>query len=191
MDIVVVANLINLIGVLSLLASHTLISLASPKKGFVLSFLGGLLVSTGSYLLGSIPIVILNLLWMLISIYGFLHFEKKANQSKKYIDSIFFGVFLILSAFVLFFFMESRDINLLAYYTTFIYVTSYFLFASGFIRKESYLLYCIIGFFLVIPHLADKMQYAIFLNEGYGFIVSFLGLYKSYRIRKSENKSLA
>lgn len=189
LNLVIIANIINGIGVLSLLASHTFISLSSPKKGFILSFLGGTCVSYGSYLLESYPIVILNILWMLISVYGFYNQDKKDKNETNYkCKTLFYVLTLTTSALLCYFFLVDSNIHLLAYYTTFIYVSVYFLFAAGWVSKESYLFWCLTGFFLVLPHLFDKMQYAIFLNEGYGAIVSVLGLLKSYKNKKMHKK---
>lgn len=75
-DIVLIANTINLVGVVLLLTSHTFIGLSDAKKGFLISVFGGLFVSFGSYLLQSYPIIILNIFWIAISIYGFINHHK-------------------------------------------------------------------------------------------------------------------
>lgn len=183
---ILLANIINLIGVLLLLASHTMIGLSDKKKGFVLSFFGGVFVSLGSYILNSYPIVLLNIIWIMISIYGYFNVGKKSNIL--YCRKVFI-LFSFLTIGIFGIYLQTKNIDLLAYYTTFIYISVYFLFASGRVGKESYLFWCLIGFFLVLPHLFDKMQYAIFLNEGYGAIISILGLLKSYK--KKDNKKVS
>lgn len=179
LNIVIIANLINLVGVILLLTSHTFIGLSNVKKGFALSIFGGLFVATGSYLLGSYPIIILNAFWILISIYGYITHDKKPDNDK-YKDKLIAIFLSITSILAVGLYFVYQNIDLLAYYTTFLYIFIYFMFASHYVKKESYLFWCLVGFFFVFPHLFEKMQYSVFLNEGYGAIISCIGLYKSY-----------
>ena len=75
--------------------------------------------------------------------------------------------------------------DLFAYFTTFIYISSYFLFAAKYIKKESYLLFSAAGYLFVVFHLIEKMQYVVLLNETYGFFVSLFGIYLYYKNKEN------
>lgn len=184
-DMVFIANAINFIGVLCLIISHTFISLSSVKKGFVISSLGGFFVSIGSFLLGSYPVVLLNILWIAISAYGYFSHSKNKEVNSRLQNKDKFvnlGYFIIASLILLCFWGND---NILAYFTTFLYVSTYFLFASKIIKKETYLLWCAVGFIFIFPHLIDKMQYSVLINETYGFIVSIIGIYKTFKNKQT------
>lgn len=71
MDFVYLGNGINLIGVALLLISHTIISLKDDRRAFLFGFFGGCFIATGSYLLESYPVLILNIFWSLFSLLGY------------------------------------------------------------------------------------------------------------------------
>lgn len=180
-NVVVLANTINFIGVLLLLGSHTVISLSGSKLGFILSALGGIIVASGSYLLGSYPIVFLNVVWLVISFVG-LHNHGKEKTYSKIKEKDFYLTFALLSSVIVIAYTYLKNLDLLAYYASFLYIASYGLFAAKRIEKDVYLTCCFIGFFFILPHLIEKQQYSVMINEGYGAVVSLLGILKAKKI---------
>jgi len=180
-NIIFLANSINVVGVVLLLMSYYFISNANEKKGFLSSIYAGIIISIGSYLLDSYPVLFLNLVWSVISYYGYVTFDDKKNLNRKYIDKKIFILLFIISIIILSIFFFNRSADMLAYYISFLYIFIYCLLASNFVKKESYLLWTVIGFFFLMPHLLEKMQYIIFINEICILIISFVGLYKSYK----------
>lgn len=180
-NLIFLANLINLVGVVFLLLSHTFISVINIKKGFLFSLFGGFFVSIGSIMLESYPIFILNVLWLIISIYGYLNQDKKKNKKKNKLDIKMIYVYLFILIILVPVKLYYNVNDLFAYFTTFIYISSYFIFALNYIKKESYLLFSAVGYLFIVFHLIEKMQYVVLLNETYGFIVSLLGLYLYYK----------
>lgn len=184
MNYILIANLINAVGVILLIYGHYKISKEHNKNGFIISGLGSLFVSAGSFLLGSIPIVFLNLIWFFISINGFLSNDKKSGDFKNrngYIFIFLVAFVLIFSAFL----TIEKQFDHLAWFTTSIYVVFYFLFANKQINLEKYLFICMIGFLILIPHLILHFSYAVLINEIIGFIISLNYFIIKYRKRRA------
>lgn len=183
MDIIL-ANIINLIGVIVLIFWHTYISLHDVRKWFLLSIVWAFFLIIGSLMLSSMPVVLLNVLWIGVSLYWYFNYSKKEDDYIKNISNKSqFIAYIFLTIIVLILYSIYRNFDILAYYTTFLYVSCFYLFASHKISKEAYLFWCLIGFFLLVPHLFVKMQYSIFINETYWAIISFLWIMKNVKIK--------
>lgn len=175
-NIIFFLNLLSLFGVIFLLIGHFYIS-NENKIGFLISSLGSSLVAISSYFLESYPVVFLNIVWFFISIYGFLNY----NHSKSYnfikIKKIYFNFFIFFSIIFCLFFYNIFD---LAWITTIIYITFYFLLSIKKITIHYYLFICIIGFLISIPHLIYYQSYSVLLNEFIAASISFYNLFNQY-----------
>lgn len=182
MDIVI-ANIINGVGVFLLIMAHAFLSLSNSKYNFIISALGCFLVIIGSVILESYPIVVLNFLWMVISIYAF--FDKKIlpkSINKKYLFLLYLSFLLgLISVLCHFLNIKIELINfesIAAYQTTFIYLFAYVLFVEKIIIKKEYLIWTTLGFFILFPHLMYNFQYSVLFNEVIGAIIGILGIIK-------------
>ena len=71
MDIILFANVFNAFGVFFGLAAHAYISFSKHEKvGHGLYVISCSLIIVGSFLLSSWPVVVLNIGWMMIAIFG-------------------------------------------------------------------------------------------------------------------------
>jgi hypothetical protein len=179
MDTILIANIINGLGVTFLIVSHTIIGLSASRMGFLMSSIGASAVAGGSLLIISYPVAILNVIWLCISIYGYLGFDKlKDTASFKSID-IPVSILLTLLGLVviLLLYLGTIEAEDLAYYTAAIYIVTYFMFAAKKISKLTYLAWGLIGFALMLPHLIIKIQVAVLISESYSACVSAMGIY--------------
>lgn len=133
---VILSNVLNFFGILFLIAGHYLVS-KENKNGFIFSAFGALIISVGSYLLQSYPVILLNILWFMISIYAFLNHKVEKNEKLiKRNKKIILNIILALSIFIVFI---KYGIDKLAWITTSIYIFSYFLYSRKNITLNYYL----------------------------------------------------
>lgn len=183
---IIIANIINFIGVAFLLIGHFFVS-KEDKIGFLLSFIGAVFVSIGSFILESYPIVVLDLIWAILSIYGFISYHKNKELFNNFINVGISSLFLLFSITIVFFVWGS---SMLAWMTTFIYSCSYYLLSSGRISIHYYLFVCIIGFIISIPHLIEVQSYSVFINEVIAAFISFYKLFNDKKHKLYQVKSL-
>lgn len=179
-----IANLVNLVGVILLVMSHTILSVSESKSTYILSILGGTIVIVGSLILKSYPPVVLNVFWVLISILGLLKRESLTNEKPKRPKVTLLFILLIPIIILLlgyFYLVEIEFVDLISMATAFIYSAAYLSLTLNLISKKNYLLLCLLGFVLFIPHLIDKLQLTLLVNEIYGAAVAFFGIVKIHR----------
>lgn len=189
MDIqnIILFNIISAIGVGLLILSHAFISVSNVKRGFLIAAMGSFFVSVASFLLKSYPVLVLNIIWCGISIYGYFHHDKK--ETHKHVSKYNYGIavlFLVSSLVSVWFYLDSKNYDFLAYNCTFIYLLSYFLFSKKYITKTWYLFCCVAGYFFVMPHLLLKFQYSVLLNESVWAIIWMIGIAKII-MKKDDN----
>lgn len=163
-----------------------MLSLADTNKNFMVSALGCLLVMIGSIMLESYPVIFLNLIWTIISL--FAYFDKQLlpeHLSKKFLSLLYISFSVgIVSVILHFTKFEIFDFqNIAAYQTMFIYVFAYSLFVSKVIDKRQYLIWTTLGLFILFPHLILHFQYSVLFNEIFGAVVGILGI---IRLTKKE-----
>ena len=186
-------NIISAIWVLLLILWHTYISISNIKKWFWFAATWSLIVAISSYFLESYPIVLLNIIWFIISIYWFLGYEK-SNNIKNTIKYKLWITWLItiISSIAIYIYFQTNNNDYLAYNCTFIYIFTYFLFSLKFISKKTYLFWWIIWYFFIILHLFEKFQYSVLVNETIWVIIWLTWLTKIYLNNtyklKSKNK---
>lgn len=61
---------------------------------------------------------------------------------------------------------------------------AYLLFSVSALSKLDYLLWCSLGFLLIFPHLMEKDQFAVSINEIYGFVIGIVGIIKIIKEKK-------
>ncbi len=128
----------------------------------------------------SYPVVVLNVFWSLISILGYFGVKL---ESKKSFSPIVFNI-LITIVSVSMIILMNKNVDSLSFTTTFIYVAAYLLFSVSALSKLDYLLWCSIGFLLIFPHLIEKEQFAVSINEIYGFVIGIVGIIKIIKEKK-------
>jgi len=179
---VLLANGINLIGVALLIASHTILSISESKSTYILSIIGGSIIITGSLILKSYPPVALNVFWVLISILGLLKKDSVSiSQFRDYQKHTVIFIVITSSVFLLIsniYLVNLSFVDSISIATTFIYSAGYLSLIIGLISKRMYLNFCLVGFVLFVPHLVDKMQLTLLVNEFYGAIIAFFGVWK-------------
>lgn len=170
---IILSNVLNFFGILFLIAGHYLVS-KENKNGFIFSAFGALIISFGSYLLQSYPVILLNILWFMISIYAFLNHKVEKNEKLiKRNKKIILNIILALSIFIVFI---KYGIDKLAWITTSIYIFSYFLYSRKNITLNYYLALGVIGFVIIIPHLLIKESYSVLMNETVNALISIKAL---------------
>ena len=191
LKLILLYNFISAIGVLLLIFWHTYISVSNIKKGFLFATIWSFLVAIVSYFLQSYPVMLLNIIWSIISVYWFFHYEKskQMRDTKKYRGWIF-SILVAISWLFIFIYLKTNNNDYLAYNCTFIYLFTYFLFSLKFISKRWYLFWGIIWYFFVIFHLFDKFQYSVLINETIWVIIWLTGLTKIYLENKNNFISL-
>lgn len=184
MDIII-GNSINFIGVAMLLISHTIISLKNSQSAFLFGFFGGLFIATGSWFLGSYPIITLNIFWAFISLLGYYELDPTKNMT--FLKRVNVNYIIVLVSIMLFWLL-GQSFETLAYITTFIYLMAYFAFSTNTLKKLDYLVWCSFGFLMLIPHLVDKNHFSVSINEIYGFVIGLIGINKILKENKESKK---
>lgn len=175
---VLLANAINGVGVVGLIVSHFLVARSQMKRGFIFSLAGGALVATGSALLLSWPVVVLNVAWALIALIGFL--KAKPSESHQSKPSSKLSLSLIF-AYTLIFFYYGTFIQYLGHesggwYATAFYLSGFLLLSMNLIQSRHYLYICLLGFFMLFPHLFVTQNYAVLTNETIGALIGIWGI---------------
>lgn len=172
MDTLFYGNAINLVGVLFLALSNAAIAFRSEvASGFRLAAVGGMLVALGSLLLGSYPVVILNVLWMMIGLVGTKHIQMPSFAVHPNVVGVLTTLIgATLAAF--------GNLTAAAYATTVLYLLGFFLYATKSISRFSYLCWSVAGYVILIPHLIEMRSYSVLLNETVGAIICSAGLVK-------------
>ena len=126
--VVLIANIITGIGACLLNYAHYLIS-KQRVNGFLLSACGALVAISGSIMLGSWPVVFLDFIWCLTSLYGFFK-HKELNigitlSSYRNIGNNLMFLMCLLSVY----FLILLDFDNSAWVATCMYLFSFFLYS--------------------------------------------------------------
>lgn len=177
MDIILLANLFNAFGVFFGLTAHAYISLSKQEKvGHGLYVISCSLIIVGSFLLSSWPVVVLNIGWMMIAIFGL-------SLSKINIPNIaitFFPILLKFSLLIGLISFTSGYYDIAGFAVTAIYIFAYSLLVAGKFTNINYIWWCSAGYLILIPHLISFDQYSVLVGESIGFIIGLFGLFKFY-----------
>ena len=177
MDIIIIANIINFIGILLCNIAYTMLCKSNGKNHNIVYMISSLIIVVGSTMLNSYPIVFLNVIWFFLCLFAYYeinYLKIKANLQKNYLYSLL-GMGFVSSILS---FYSHLFIDISAYFTSLIYIYSYILFTNNVISKKKYLIVSMIAILIVIPHLVLKNQYSVLSNEIYCFFISIYGLIK-------------
>jgi hypothetical protein len=175
MSLILLANIINAIGAITCILAHGQISVGKDdKRGFYLYASGCALLTVGSAMLLSWPVVILNILWLALSVMAlrkenyFKHISSDLMQGSLYVAASIGAVCVFMGLY-----------DAAAYMTTYIYFIAYALLCGNERSKLNYLVWCSIGFVMLIPHLFIAFQYSVMGGETLGFVISLIAIYKT------------
>jgi hypothetical protein len=180
LDPLVLGNAINLLGVAALVYSNYVISLrANTRSGFLAASWGGGLVAAGSMVIGSYPVVLLNVCWAVI---GAIGVTSIALPLGKRVSSLV--MLAIAGSGILAFVYGNYDLS--AYATSAIYVVAFLLFSMNSISRPAYLAWSLCGFVMLVPHLLEVKSVFVLANETLGFVICSIGLVKCLVRKKTE-----
>lgn len=168
-----VANILNAFACLLNIWAHAQIGLGNDDtRGYWLYVFSGSILIIGSCMLGSWPIVALNAMWVVISIYGLLARPVFRKTPPALIQSVY------LAAAVGVFSLGLGFNDIAAIMTTYIYFIAYALLNSQLYSKKQYLIWCSVGFVLLVAHLIEVNQYSVLASESLAFCVGVIALIK-------------
>jgi hypothetical protein len=177
--IVIIANIINGFGALcSFYATYLLGRDSEKRKIFMYAgFSSGFLI-VGGALLESYPALTLDIIWLGISIIGFM----KIALPKQIIHLKYLLPPIILCGLVC---LALGNWTLAAFSTTGLYVIAYLIFSAHQSSKLWYLSYCLMGYVLFFPHLLDAKSYSVFVMETVSFLIGAVGVYQLTKVNKA------
>lgn len=192
-------NEVNAIGVFFLIVAHSMLSFFDTKDkiAFSISGVGALIVAYGSFLLGSWPIVILNIIWC------YLSFNKVFNNSnnkflfikdRKNVYEIYRKyktVIILLTSLSITGILVAFGHNGVAMLGVTIYFVTYALLVSSMMNKRDYLIASVIGFLFIAPHLIIINSWPVLFNESIGFVVAIIGVLRICLSQSFDEKELA
>lgn len=191
-----IPNLINLLGVSGLLAAHLLLSLSDKQDrlAYLISGTGAIVVAFGSWLIGSYPVLWLNLFWASLSFMRaasdhtakgrFLYFrDRLIDLFPKPMAGIQLIAIILLLLLVTGTISWSADA--FAYLGSALYLASYFALTARLINKPLYLAAGLIGYLMIAPHLFEVGSWSVLANETLGAAIAVLGLARLWRAKKA------
>lgn len=175
---ILLANLINGFGVLGLIYAHFLIARSSLTQGFLFSSSGAVLVAIGSALLGSWPVVFLNVAWFLIGIIGLFRAKNKESNAPKASSTInLLFVLVYIVGYLVFASLSHIGTHAFgAWAASGFYLTSFVLLSVGLVQSRHYLFICLLGYLLLVEHLILTQNYAVLANETVGALIGAWGI---------------
>ena len=176
-----VANAINAIGIpLSFCATYSVGASHDMKRVFTFACGNAVALTVGSLMLGSYPLVVLNVLWLLLSIAGYYQVVYPSwVHCMRHILPVL-AVLGILS-------LVSREYTWAAYVCMSMYVVSFVLFSARTLKRLGYLSWCVLAYFFTVPHLIEYSSFAILAQETFLVLVS---LHAIFQLRRSGSKTL-
>lgn len=180
LSVIFIANMINAIGSGMNLWAHGQIGMGgNDKKGYLIYIASCSLLVIGSSMLLSWPVVLLNFLWMTISIFGFFGKTLFANlPSALMARTAYYAAAVGTIALTLGYY------DLAALMTTSVYFLAYAAFCNKNFSKLQYLTWCLVGYVFLLPHLIEANQYAVLASETLGFVIGIMAITKILLARK-------
>lgn len=175
----VLANGLAGFGVALLLIGHFFVSNERHLKGFTAAAAGGFLVMIGSALLESWSVVVLNLVWIGLSLEGIrmLGKEPVSNPAKAAVNG-YMKTLLPITFVVGMVLMVTGYYDLSAWACTVIYLLGYWLLTTKRLTNQEYMLWTFLGFFLLLQHLVEHQSYSVLVNETIGALISLRALHR-------------
>lgn len=142
-SIAILANIINALGVAGLLLGHGIIARGNHRRGVQISSAGALIVAAGSSLIGSWPIVALNLSWFVFGWVGLSRQTEKTSATEMH--GIRYALGLALLSATGFIFWAQDNTSTPAWIASAVYLISFGLLSFHRINKNQYLLACLLS----------------------------------------------
>lgn len=168
MSWVVAANVLGGVGSVISLFAHFYMGKKefSKKTGFMCHIVACILILISASMLQSIPVFMLNLIWIGISYAGMKEISLSSLTSKFLIpvNIVLFAV-SVVCLFV-------GEWTWAASLTVWIYVCAFILFSAQQASQRYYYGWCFLAFTVTIPHLFESLQYSVLAAEVIGGIIS-------------------
>lgn len=187
MSWVVVANVLGGIGTIISLFAHFYMGKKdfSKKTGFMCHIVACILILISALILESIPVFMLNLIWIEISYAGMKEISLSPLASK-FLSPV--KILLFIASIVCLFIGEW---TWAASLTVWIYVCAFILFSAQQASQRYYYGWCFLAFMVTIPHLFESFQYSVLVAEVIGGIISAHVFVSSFRNHLSEDDSFS
>lgn len=178
-DFILIANIISTVGIAFCFWAFIDMGVkANPKFGYVLYIIGCIILMITSVMFKNAPTFVLNLIWLIISIYGYK--EKDIVIPPYMVTPANLGLPLI--CFVGFISVLSGYYVMGGYMTMALYCMSYFLYTGKHITKMHYYAWCLLGIVFVGPLMLTLQQYASLAYEVAGVVISVVVIFKEHKM---------
>ncbi len=172
-DVVLLANIMSGVGSFVLFAGYAVLTILSKHKlGFFLSGIGSFILIISFYILDSYAFVLLNVVWVLISINGYYCCMKDSDVDvdRKPEIIVFTFLILVLPGVIM---LALGYHTIVSWFSISIMLMSYFSFASQKIFKIDYIIFTLIANLLCLIHLVEIQNYASLIQTLISIIISF------------------
>ncbi len=186
------ANILGGVGGLLLLAAYTVVTVLSKERvSMLLGLLGSLLMCASFWLLGSLSFFFFNIVWVVLSLLGFLNRSQQSmslSLDKRFVGLIVLVPNVLAAVLVISFFVVNKDDWLLEMSSWSIivgFVLNYFMFALSAQTRFSYVAYSLMGSVVSLPYLYSISAYSSLVHTALTVGLSIYGL--SSERKNSEN----
>lgn len=133
--------------------------------GFKCSIAASFLIFPGSIMLGSYPVALLNVGWLIISLVGLHKHRTGKSQEIESQESSYAAMLLLVLLGSASYFSFTGDFTTAAYIVMFSNLTGYFIFSTKRVNRGIYLLYCFFLSLSMYPHLIEYSSYSIMAKD--------------------------
>lgn len=170
--LLLLGNVLCAIGALfSFYATYKLGFAEDKQEVFKFSSVSCAFLLVGSAMLASWPAVALDVVWLFLSILGY---KDKPMPKCFIIMKKALWVFFVAGVAA----MLVGEFSLAAIMCACIYVVAYSSFAGGFMSRSGYIIWCLLGYVLFVPHLYEVQSYSVLGMETISFILAVIGWFK-------------
>ncbi|MBE8233331.1 MAG: hypothetical protein HAW67_06300 [Endozoicomonadaceae bacterium] len=177
-------NFISAMGAFCLFLGNYQIGIKNnEKKGITFSGIGSFILCLGFYILNSSAFLLLNVIWTIISIYGYKNRSIKIAKHNQQVRGSQEGVLNVVlciafgSTGVYFTFIQLSTV--VAWISISLMLVSYFLFALNKIKRFEYILFSVLANILCLTHLTDIQNYSSLVQTVINLLISSIAIYKN------------
>lgn len=161
---ILLGNTLNAFGAV-LAISATYRAADHVTTGFKCSIAASFLIFPGSIMLGSYPVALLNVGWLIISLVGLHKHRTGKSQEIESQESSYAAMLLLVLLGSASYFSFTGDFTTAAYIVMFSNLTGYLIFSTKRVNRGIYLLYCFFLSLSMYPHLIEHSSYSIMAKD--------------------------